>query len=90
MSELNINSTDGRAEGRPDPALRLRTGWASWLPRFSMAVLLFETVTGLAVCSASGLVLMGEAAPAARGYAGQSLGVATSRRTDWGGWRAIS
>ena len=28
---------------------RLRTGWRSWLARFSMAALLFEIITGLAV-----------------------------------------
>ena len=28
---------------------RHAVGWASWLARFSMAVLLFETITGLAI-----------------------------------------
>lgn len=49
MSEMNSNSTDGGVEVRSNLAPRLRTGWASWLARFSMAVLLFETVTGLAI-----------------------------------------
>ncbi len=33
----------------PPNELRSQAGWASWLARFCMAVLLFETVTGLAV-----------------------------------------
>ncbi len=32
---------------------RHAVGWASWLARFSMAVLLFETITGLAITLAS-------------------------------------
>jgi len=33
----------------PPPTPRLRTGWTSYLARFSLAALLFETVTGLAI-----------------------------------------
>ena len=49
MPQSNQNQTGGAPELRPNPAARIRTGWASWLARFSMAVLLFETFTGLAI-----------------------------------------
>lgn len=49
MLEENTNSRGGSAEVRPNSAYHPRTGWEFWLARFSMAVLLFETVTGLAI-----------------------------------------
>ena len=49
MSESNPNQAPGvdvNPERRSD---RHSSGWASWLARFSMAVLLFETITGLTI-----------------------------------------
>ncbi len=36
-------------ESAPTPARQIRTGWVSWLARISMAALLFEAISGLAV-----------------------------------------
>ena len=53
MSETNSNPKQGASEARLDPAHQPRTGWESWLARFSMAALLFEAVSGLAITFAS-------------------------------------
>ena len=49
MLDLEFNPPGGPAEGRPNVPARLRTGWTAWLAKFSMAALLFEAVSGLAI-----------------------------------------
>ena len=49
MHNSDPDPTTGREVGRDEPRKRAPAGWASWLARFSMAVLLFETITGLAI-----------------------------------------
>src|SRR5262245_65940756 len=47
MNELNRNGAAGRNDLKT--ARRSGVGWESWLAKFSMAMLLFEAVTGLAI-----------------------------------------
>jgi hypothetical protein len=47
------NAPEAAGDYRPPPALRPPNGWESGLARFSMAVLLFETISGLLITFAS-------------------------------------
>ncbi len=49
MPDLNKTNPGDRSTASLPTDARTQYGWASWLARFSLAVLLFETVTGLAV-----------------------------------------
>jgi len=49
MSRTNFNSKNESFEHRLDAVKRSRLGWQSWLALFSMAALLFETITGLVI-----------------------------------------
>jgi len=49
MSDLNANSDNPPNDNKSNLPQRLRTGWESWLARFSLAALLFEAVSGLAI-----------------------------------------
>ena len=49
MSESYSDPKSGPAERRLNPTQQSRMGWQSWLAKFSMAALLFEAVSGLAI-----------------------------------------
>src|SRR5262245_15771996 len=49
MNESMPRRTSGGKVGQEERRERATAGWGSWLARFSMAVLLFETVSGLAI-----------------------------------------
>ena len=49
MSDGNLNSQGGHSETQLKPECRIRTGWASRLAKWSMAALLFEALSGLAI-----------------------------------------
>ena len=49
MLESNPEQTARLDKNREERRQRTPAGGASWLARFSMAVLLFETITGLAI-----------------------------------------
>lgn len=48
-SETIVSTGSGGRSPSPGAGARLLTGWGGWLVRFSLAALLFETLTGLAI-----------------------------------------